>query len=199
MRETDWTKILGWPGYRVYRHEIEEKAKTLKLWVRRTWKPENWFARAVGGSWPCPAPLPWRVQSSILPTFIGSQGPCATMRIVRAVGPTAVGLTASHTQPEPLVVKLTIRLQTAGLATWQLRSSVVWTPRHYEGCYPCRSKSCYVRVHVFRAAGRVWAPRSFKKLLLGSQAQALSGHFRQASRCSCMERGARRDSFEIRG
>ena len=35
MRETDWTKILGWPGYRVYRHEINEEAKTLKLWLRR--------------------------------------------------------------------------------------------------------------------------------------------------------------------
>jgi transposase len=35
MRETDWTKILAWPGYRVYRHEINEAAKTLKLWVRR--------------------------------------------------------------------------------------------------------------------------------------------------------------------
>src|SRR6266849_1889179 len=35
MRETDWTKVLGWPVYRVYRHEIEETAKTLKLWVRR--------------------------------------------------------------------------------------------------------------------------------------------------------------------
>jgi transposase len=35
MRETDWTKILGWPGYRVYQHEINEAAKTLKLWVRR--------------------------------------------------------------------------------------------------------------------------------------------------------------------
>src|ERR1700736_4284098 len=35
MRETDWSKVLGWPGYRVYRHEIEEQAKTLKLWVRR--------------------------------------------------------------------------------------------------------------------------------------------------------------------
>jgi transposase len=35
MRETDWTKVLGWPGYRVYRHEINEDAKTLKLWVRR--------------------------------------------------------------------------------------------------------------------------------------------------------------------
>ena len=35
MRETEWTKVLGWPGYRVYRHEIDESAKTLKLWVRR--------------------------------------------------------------------------------------------------------------------------------------------------------------------
>ena len=33
--EREWTKILGWPGYRVYRHEINEKNKTLKLWVRR--------------------------------------------------------------------------------------------------------------------------------------------------------------------
>lgn len=35
MRDNDLTKLLGWPGYRVYRHEIDEKAKTLKLWVRR--------------------------------------------------------------------------------------------------------------------------------------------------------------------
>lgn len=35
MRENDWTEVLGWPGYRVYRHEIDEKARTLKLWVRR--------------------------------------------------------------------------------------------------------------------------------------------------------------------
>jgi len=27
--------ILGWPGYRVYRSEIHEEAKTLRLWVRR--------------------------------------------------------------------------------------------------------------------------------------------------------------------
>ena len=33
--DSDFTKILGWPGYRVYRHEINEKAKTLRLWVRR--------------------------------------------------------------------------------------------------------------------------------------------------------------------
>ena len=35
MRDNDWTKILGWPGYRVYRQEIDEEAKSLKLWVRR--------------------------------------------------------------------------------------------------------------------------------------------------------------------
>jgi transposase len=35
MRDADWTKVLGWPGYRVYGHEINEEAKTLKLWVRR--------------------------------------------------------------------------------------------------------------------------------------------------------------------
>lgn len=35
MRDNDWTKVLGWPGYRVYQHEIDERAKTLKLWVRR--------------------------------------------------------------------------------------------------------------------------------------------------------------------
>jgi 4-hydroxy-3-methylbut-2-en-1-yl diphosphate synthase IspG/GcpE len=35
MRDADWTKVLGWPGYRVYSHEINEAAKTLKLWERR--------------------------------------------------------------------------------------------------------------------------------------------------------------------
>jgi transposase len=33
--DNDFTKILRWPGYRVYRHEIDERAMTLKLWVRR--------------------------------------------------------------------------------------------------------------------------------------------------------------------
>src|ERR1700721_392842 len=35
MSENEWTKILGWPGYRVYRSEIEEETKRLRLWVRR--------------------------------------------------------------------------------------------------------------------------------------------------------------------
>jgi transposase len=35
LRDNEWTKVLGWPGYRVYRQEIDEQAKTLKLCVRR--------------------------------------------------------------------------------------------------------------------------------------------------------------------
>ena len=35
MRRNDWSKILGWPGYTVFQQEIDEQAKTLKLWVRR--------------------------------------------------------------------------------------------------------------------------------------------------------------------
>jgi transposase len=35
LRDNDFTKILSWPGYRVYRHEINETTKRLKLWVRR--------------------------------------------------------------------------------------------------------------------------------------------------------------------
>jgi len=33
--DQEFTKILAWPGYRVYRHEIDEKARRLTLWVRR--------------------------------------------------------------------------------------------------------------------------------------------------------------------
>jgi len=35
LTDTEWTKLLGWPGYRVWRQEIDEENKTLKLWVRR--------------------------------------------------------------------------------------------------------------------------------------------------------------------
>ena len=35
MTDSEFTKILQWPGYRVYRHEIDESSKRLKLWVRR--------------------------------------------------------------------------------------------------------------------------------------------------------------------
>jgi transposase len=33
--DNDFTKILNWPGYRVYRHEIDERGKKLRLWVQR--------------------------------------------------------------------------------------------------------------------------------------------------------------------
>lgn len=33
--DNEFTKILQWPGYRVYRHDIDEKKKSLDLWVRR--------------------------------------------------------------------------------------------------------------------------------------------------------------------
>lgn len=33
--DNEFTRILQWPGYRVYRHQIDEKKRTLDLWVRR--------------------------------------------------------------------------------------------------------------------------------------------------------------------
>ena len=33
--ENDWTKVLGFPGYRVYKQDIDEEHKQLKLWIRR--------------------------------------------------------------------------------------------------------------------------------------------------------------------
>jgi hypothetical protein len=33
--ENDWTKVLGFPGYRVYKQEIDEEHQQLKLWIRR--------------------------------------------------------------------------------------------------------------------------------------------------------------------
>ena len=33
--DNEFTKVVGWPGYRVYRHHIDERAKRLRLWVRR--------------------------------------------------------------------------------------------------------------------------------------------------------------------
>jgi transposase len=35
VTDKEWTAILAWPGYRVYRQEIDEENKRLKLWVRR--------------------------------------------------------------------------------------------------------------------------------------------------------------------
>lgn len=35
MKHSEWTKLLGWPGYAVYQAEIEEETRKLTLWVRR--------------------------------------------------------------------------------------------------------------------------------------------------------------------
>jgi len=35
VTDNEFTRILQWPGYRVYRQEIDEKDKKLDLWVRR--------------------------------------------------------------------------------------------------------------------------------------------------------------------
>jgi len=35
VQEKEWTRVLGWPGYKVYQKEIDEQSKKLKLWVRR--------------------------------------------------------------------------------------------------------------------------------------------------------------------
>lgn len=35
MTDNEWSKILGWPGYRVWKSEIDEAAKRRRLWVRR--------------------------------------------------------------------------------------------------------------------------------------------------------------------
>lgn len=37
--QTNWTKVLDWPGYRVYGYRIDEARRQLTLWVRR--KPGN--------------------------------------------------------------------------------------------------------------------------------------------------------------
>jgi transposase len=49
LRDSDLTKLLGWPGYRVYRHEINERAKTLKLWIRRKRGNKKLVCSGCGG------------------------------------------------------------------------------------------------------------------------------------------------------
>jgi transposase len=33
--DNEFTRLLDWPGYRVYRQEIDQKKKTMNIWVRR--------------------------------------------------------------------------------------------------------------------------------------------------------------------
>jgi len=55
MRENDWTRVLGWPGYRVYPHEIKEPGKTLELWVLRKRGNRKLVCSGVGASPRMPA------------------------------------------------------------------------------------------------------------------------------------------------
>ena len=49
MTDKEWTKILGWPGYRVFRSEIDESAKRLRLWVRRKRGNRVYICSGCGG------------------------------------------------------------------------------------------------------------------------------------------------------
>ncbi len=64
LTEREFTKILDWPGYRVYRHEIGEETRTLKLWVRRKSGNRVLTARTWKTPWGCVASRPrlgrWR-------------------------------------------------------------------------------------------------------------------------------------------
>jgi transposase len=47
--ENDWTKVLGFPGYRVYKHDIDEGHKHLKLWIRRKRGNRTMICSGCGG------------------------------------------------------------------------------------------------------------------------------------------------------
>jgi transposase len=49
LTEREFTKILDWPGYRVYRYEIDEQARRLKLWVRRKRGNKQFICSGCGG------------------------------------------------------------------------------------------------------------------------------------------------------
>jgi hypothetical protein len=49
LTEREFTKILDWPGYRVYRYEIDELARILRLWVRRKRGNRGFICSGCGG------------------------------------------------------------------------------------------------------------------------------------------------------
>lgn len=48
MMETNWTKVLEWSGYRVYKDEINEAQRHLTLWVRRKRGNQKLVCRQCG-------------------------------------------------------------------------------------------------------------------------------------------------------
>jgi hypothetical protein len=45
LTDNEFTRILQWPGYRVYRHSIDEKNQTLELWSGAQSQPPLEFGR----------------------------------------------------------------------------------------------------------------------------------------------------------
>ena len=74
MTDREFTKILDWPGYRVYRHEIDEAARTLRLWVRRKRGNTSLICSGCGGQAPQieevrqreVRDLPWRKYQAVV-------------------------------------------------------------------------------------------------------------------------------------
>jgi len=74
LTDQEFTKILDWPGYRVYRHEIDEATRTLKLWVRRKRGNVTLICSRCGGKAPKIAEvrersvrdLPWRKYQAVV-------------------------------------------------------------------------------------------------------------------------------------
>jgi len=74
LTDREFTRILDWPGYRVYRHEIDESTRTLKLWVRRKRGNKVLVCSGCGGRAPkieevrerTVRDLPWRKYQAIV-------------------------------------------------------------------------------------------------------------------------------------
>jgi transposase len=49
LTDREFTKILDWPGYRVYQHEIDESGRVLRLWVRRKRGNRTLICSGCGG------------------------------------------------------------------------------------------------------------------------------------------------------
>jgi transposase len=92
LSEREFTKILDWPGYRVYRHEIDERARTLKLWVRRKRGNRTLLCSGCGGR--CSKieeirqrevrDLPWRkYQTTVVVEFYRVRCPKCGLKVER--------------------------------------------------------------------------------------------------------------------
>jgi transposase len=74
LTDREFTRILDWPGYGVYRHEIDESTRTLKLWVRRKRGNKVLLCSGCGGRAPkieevrerTVRDLPWRKYQAIV-------------------------------------------------------------------------------------------------------------------------------------